>query len=285
MPSGTTPAARRRMAEWQVYPPEDGEGHSVVGRMKMLHQLHSPELHNRRDIYVYLPPSYDTSDQRYPVLYMHDGQNLFDVATSFAGEWQVDEAMEDAAREGLEAIVVGIPNMGGERCDEYSPFIDPEFLGGGCGAPYLQFIVDTLKPLIDRDFRTLRDKAHTGMIGSSMGGLISLYGLFRHPKVFGVVGVMSPALWFAEAAMLEYASRASEVIGKVYLDIGTGEGQAHVNNVRHMRDLLLQQGYMPGRDLMYVEEKGAGHEEAAWARRLRQALPFLIEPAEVSSSS
>jgi predicted alpha/beta superfamily hydrolase len=274
------------MEDWHVYPPEHHTGeHSVVGHMLVLEKVHSPELHNQREIYVYLPPSYDTGEQHYPVLYMHDGQNLFDQATAFSGEWQVDETMEAAAREGLEAIVVGIPNMGGERCDEYSPFVDPKVAGGGCAKPYMQFIVKTLKSLIDRDFRTLPDRAHTGMVGSSMGGLVSVYGLFRHPETFGFIGAMSPSLWIAERSMLEYVGRASGVMGRIYLDIGTGEGKSHVENIRHLRDLLLSQGYVVGRDLMYVEDEGAGHTEAAWARRFRQVLSFFMAQVRVPTPS
>lgn len=273
------------MENWHNYPPEhDAAEHTVVGHMLVLEKVHSPELHNERDIYVYLPPSYGRGEQRYPVLYMHDGQNLFDQATAFSGEWQVDETMEEVAAKGLEAIVVGIPNMGGERCDEYSPFVDPRFAGGGCAKPYMQFTVKTLKPLIDRDFRTLPDKAHTGMVGSSMGGLVSVYGLFRHPETFGFIGAMSPSLWVDERSILEYVGRATGVMGRIYLDIGTGEGAAHVQNVRHLRDLLLSQGYVPGRELMYVEEEGAGHEEAAWARRFRQVLAFFMAPTRVPSA-
>jgi predicted alpha/beta superfamily hydrolase len=269
------------MENWQIYPPEhDTAGHSVTGHMLVLEKVHSPELRNQREIYVYLPPSYKTGEQRYPVLYMHDGQNLFDQATAFSGEWQVDETMEAAAAGGLEAIVVGIPNMGGERSDEYSPFVDPNVAGGGCAKYYMKFIVETLKPLIDRDFRTLPDLAHTGMVGSSMGGLVSVYGLFRHPETFGFIGAMSPSLWVDERSILEYVSRATEVMGRIYLDIGTGEGEAHVKNIQHLRDLLLSQGYLPGQELMYLEEEGAGHEEAAWARRFPQVLSFFMAPTQ-----
>jgi predicted alpha/beta superfamily hydrolase len=143
--------------------------HTIVGTVRVLEQVASPELGNQRDIFVYLPPGYDASQQRYPVLYMHDGQNLFDEATSYSGEWQVDETMEALSRAGYPAIVVGIPNLGERRIEEYNPVDTPQH-GGGKGGLYLTFIVQTLKPLIDGQFRTLPDRLHTGIMGASMGG-------------------------------------------------------------------------------------------------------------------
>src|SRR5512139_2503958 len=156
--TGTTPASGR-----------------IVGHVRVISDVRSPQLGNTRDIHVYLPPSYRASGRHYPVVYMHDGQNLFDPETSFSGEWGVDETLERLGPEGVETIVVAIPNMGGARCDEYSPWTDPR-AGGGRGDAYLAFIVETLKPRIDLKFRTRREREHTGIMGSSMGGLISLYG-------------------------------------------------------------------------------------------------------------
>ncbi len=260
---------------WMDYPVEDGREHSVVGTIKVMDQFWSPELENHRDILVYLPPSYDAGDRRYPVIYMHDGQNLFDKATSFADEWAVDEVMEDVSQDGLEAIVVGIPNMEEERCDEYSPFADPKH-GGGKGDAYLYFIVNTLKPAVDRDFRTNPAREHTGIAGSSMGGLISLYAFFRHPDVFGFTGVMSPALWFAKRAIFGYVEQAPFVSGKIYLDVGTQEGAEELTDVRRLRELLIAKDYQSGRDFFYVVEVGGRHEERAWARRLRKELKLLL---------
>lgn len=263
-------------AQWRVYTPLHGEAsEGTSGQLMVLEQLVSPQLENARDILVYLPPTYRTDERRYPVLYMHDGQNLFDPATSYAGDWAVHTTMESASRRGLDSIVVGIPNMGEERCNEYSPFEDDE-LGGGKGDQYLAFIIETIKPIVDRDFRTLPGRAHTGIAGSSLGGLISLYGFFRFPDAFGFAGVMSPALWFAGRAIFEYVADQPFVPGKIYLDVGTKEGKATLANVRELQRLLLKKGYRPGLDLLYVEEKGAGHSESAWARRLRKTIPFLL---------
>lgn len=249
------------------------------GRLDILPDVVSPELGNRRDILVYLPASYERSDRSYPVIYMHDGQNLFDARTSFAGDWGVDVAMARAPRAGRRAIVVGIPNMGTDRMREYSPFDDKDH-GGGAGDLYLDFIVQTLKPMIDARYRTRPDAAGTGILGSSLGGLISLYAFFRRPGQFGFAGVMSPALWFADRAIFHIAKAAGHVGGKLYLDVGTREGAGTLANAREMRDVLVANGYVLGNDLMWVEEEGGMHNEAAWGRRLRKALPFLVPPED-----
>lgn len=278
---------------WQpyqtLYPPENG--HTVSGTVQVAEDVHSPQLNNDRQILIYLPPSYESSSKRYPVLYMHDGQNLFDPATSFAGEWGVDEALETLAAEtGLEAIVVGIHNSSEGRLDEYSPFHDAHH-GGGRGNLYLAFLTHSLKPLIDAQFRTLPDRKHTGIMGSSMGGLISLYGYFHREQVFGFAGVMSPSFWFGEGAIYDYVENAPFLPGKIYLDVGTREqggsltalrklsnSRRTYGSVRRMKRILVRKGYRLRRHLCYVEEKWAGHNEAAWARRLPQALRFFLEP-------
>jgi predicted alpha/beta superfamily hydrolase len=259
--------------------------HQVHGTIKLLHTLYSPELDNEREILVYLPPSYSHGARAYPVIYMHDGQNLFDPATSFSGEWEVDQTLEEAAQGGLETIVVGIPNAGRERQNEYSPFTDAKN-GGGKGDDYLAFVTNTLKPIIDADFRTLPSRSHTGIAGSSMGGLISLYAFFHDPQVFGFCGVMSPALWFANREIFEYVEKADFVPGRIYIDCGTREGKSEVTDVRRLREILIAKGYRPDIDLLYVEEKGAGHTESAWAKRLRHELQFLLGvPAEATRRS
>lgn len=271
----TDVAAAPRWKSYQSYNP--GPAHTVAGDVRVLEGVLSPQLGNQRDILAYLPPSYDEGDRRYPVIYMHDGQNLFDQATSFSGEWGVDDTLEAASHTGLEAIVVGIPNMGEQRLDEYSPWADPE-LGGGSGNAYLDFIVHTLKPIIDREFRTQAKREGTGIAGSSMGGLVSLYALFHHPETFGFAGVMSPALWFADRAVFPYVERAAFVGGRVYLDVGTREGSEELADVRRLRTLLTEKGYRSGSDLLFVVEMGGRHTEAAWARRLRRELDFLLRP-------
>jgi predicted alpha/beta superfamily hydrolase len=266
------------MADWHRYggPAGDRHGHPILGGSLLTHEgFHSPQLRNDRNILVYLPASYDDGARRYPVLYMHDGQNLFDPATSYAGDWGVDDALAGLRADGLEAIVVGIPNSGEGRLDEYSPFPDAR-LGGGDGDAYLSFIVETLKPCVDADFRTLPDRDHTGIMGSSMGGLISLYAFFERPEIFGFAGVMSPSLWFGRGAIFRYLEESPYVQGRLDLDIGTSEGAVMVRNAQLLRDLLLAKGYRLDQSLRYVEDEGAGHNEAAWGGRLRDALLFLL---------
>jgi predicted alpha/beta superfamily hydrolase len=275
------------IAMWQDYSTyRNHQPHTVKGDVQVLTGFESPQLHNQRDILVYLPPSYTKTSKRYPVLYMHDGQNLFDAATSFAGEWHVDETMEALSPEGIEAIVVGIPNAGEKRLDEYSPFNQLR-IGGGHGDQYLAFIAETLKPMIDRTFRTCPERENTALFGSSMGGFISLYGFFRFPQVFGLAGIMSPAFWFARGAIYTYVENAPFSPGKIYLDVGTREhgggrttlkahSRRYYASVRRMQRTLVKKGYRPRHDLLYVEEKWAGHEEQAWARRLPAAIRFLL---------
>jgi predicted alpha/beta superfamily hydrolase len=256
----------------------DTTGHTVVGHLDRKGPLAAEALGNEREILVWRPSSYAAEpDRRYPVIYMQDGQNLFDQATAFGDEWQVDENLERLSVLGLEAIVVGVPNVGDSRLAEYSPFEDARH-GGGRGDAYLEFVIGTVKPLVDREYRTRDDREHTGIMGSSMGGLISLYAFFRHPQVFGFAGAMSPSLWFGGGRMLDVVREQPHVPGRVYLDMGTGEGEEHVRHVHELHRVLLEKGYRPGADLFYVEEDDAAHSEEAWARRLRTALYFLLPP-------
>jgi predicted alpha/beta superfamily hydrolase len=255
---------------WQPYPAREvWHTPTVTGTLLVWSDFYSPELDNHRDALVYLPPSYAYSDRPYPVLYMHDGQNLFDSGTSFAGhEWHVDETMEMLAGEGIEAIIVGLNHGYDQRVAEYNPFSQH---GDGRGERYLQFLSQTVKPVIDHDFRTLKDRAHTGIMGSSMGGLISLYGFFYHPQTFGFAGVMSPALWIGGGAIDDAVEAAPFVPGKLYVDNGTREPSA-----RRLNALLLRKGYRADVDLRYVVEDDGEHTENAWARRLPDALRFLL---------
>lgn len=255
---------------WQPYPARAvWHTPTVSGTLIVWPDFYSPELDNTRDVLVYLPPSYAGSTRRYPVLYMHDGQNLFDRGASFAGvEWGVDETMEALAGEGFEAIVVGVSNQGAERVAEYNPF---PHVWQGRGERYLRFLVETVKPRIDADFRTLPDRDHTGIMGSSMGGLISLYGYFYAPATFGFAGVMSPSLWVGGGAIYSAVDAAPFAPGKIYLDNGAREPSA-----RRMNAVLLMKGYRKGTDLRFYTEPEGEHTEAAWARRLPDALRFLL---------
>lgn len=266
--------------------------HTVAGNIKIAQRVFSAQLKNERDLIVYLPPSYDHSDNRYPVLYMHDGYNLFDGATSYAQEWHVDETMELLGREeGLEAIVVGIPTFGNNRLNEYSPWKDDKY-GGGLGKNYMAFVTRTVKPIIDRDFRTLPNKRNTGLMGSSMGGLVSLFGFFEFPDIFGFVGIMSPSLWFANERVFQFVKEQRYQHGRIYLDAGTLEmgggwpdqglllarSTRYSKQVLQLKRLFESKGYRPNYNLLYVEGEGDGHNESAWAGRLPEAIRFFLRP-------
>jgi predicted alpha/beta superfamily hydrolase len=202
----------------------------------------SLRLETARDLIVYLPPGYGTSDARYPVFYLQDGQNLFDPLTSYAGDWGLVETLNQLTPNQVQPILVGIPNMGRRRRYEYSPFRDI-IHGGGGGDRYLAFVVETVKPLVDASFRTRPERPYTVIAGSSLGGLISLYGLLRHADVFGAAGVQSPALWFADGAVLKFVEQsAAPVTGRVHLDVGTEEGEEALLDVRALRGLLVAAG-------------------------------------------
>lgn len=287
------------MTHWRSYTNGLNRPHTVTGDLRVYDGLYSPQLGNRRDVLVWLPYGYeDHPDRRYPVLYMHDGDNLFDAHASYSGEWQADEALTDLSHEGLEAIVVGLPNAGELRRVEYNPY--PAQLGevfwDGRGAAYIAFITDTVKPLIDATFRTQSTPASTGIAGSSMGGLISLYGFLARQDVFGLCGSFSPVPWIgtAETGLLPTLRQHGRGTGKIYLDMGGREGEVilgiaphltqdpaeadrlYLDGVRQLRDGLLGVGYRLGQTLHYVEDAEAKHNEPAWAQRLPAALRFLL---------
>jgi predicted alpha/beta superfamily hydrolase len=207
---------------------------------------------------------------------MQDGQNLADAHRAFAGTWDLEGALATLASRGIEVIVVGIPNLGEARVREYTPFVDAK-LGGGDGDAYLAYLERTIKPLVDRRFRTRPEPEATGVFGSSLGGLISLYAFFRAPYTFGFAGAMSPSVWFANRALLTYVERDGTPPGRLYVDTGTDEGSNTLRDARQLANLLTRKGYDDDR-FRFVEEPGGKHSEADWARRLVPALDFLLRP-------
>ncbi len=235
-----------------------------------------PALGGGRDVIVALPPAaVRIPGRRFRVLYMHDGQNLFDPETSFAGDWQLGPTLAHHARLGRHAIVVAVPNGRERRVNEYTPFEDT-VRGGGAADAYLTFLADVLKPLIDSHFPTLPGREFTSIAGSSLGGLLSIYAHFRRPDIFGASAVLSPALWFADGAIHRYITDAPAVGGRIYLDVGIEEGPDELADVRRLRDQLVARGYRLDDTLRYVEEEGADHHESRWGGRFRDALPFLL---------
>ena len=263
--------------------------------------LSMPQLSKTRTIRVWTPSDYQVNaDKRYPVLYMHDAQNLFDRDTAAYGEiWDVHTAIENLVeKEGYGgAIVVGIdnaPNL--ERLDEYSPWVTERLeelkeLGeytramGGQGVQYGQFLVETLKPLIDQKYRTLPDRENTGVAGSSMGGFISLYLGVKYPEVFSKIGAFSTAVWFADKSLFKHLSQLdTKYKTKWYLDIGTEETSnknvenfnvLYVQGTLAVEKTLLELG-VPRNDIKVVIEEGATHFETAWARRFPDAFKWLF---------
>ena len=244
---------------------------------RVLSRVWSPHRDTHRDIDVYLPASYRQTRRRYPVVYMQDGQNLADPHRAFAGTWDLPQAIVTLAATGVEAIFVGVPNMGDDRLREYSPFYDPKH-GGGDGDAYLAYLERTVKPLVDRRFRTRPEREATGIFGSSLGALISLYAFFRAPDTFGYSGAMSPSLWFANRAILSYIEKDGAPPGWIYLDAGTEEGPATLRDARHLARILERKGYRDGTTLRFVEVQGGQHSEHHWAGRLVPALEFLLRP-------
>lgn len=234
-------------------------------------------LGRQRTLRLYLPPDYAQSDRRYPVIYMHDGQNLFDAATSYAGEWEVDETLNALAAAGkLEAIVVGIDNGGEHRMQELNPWDHPVY-GKGEGGAYVDFIVNAVKPMIDQRYRTLPDRANTAIMGSSMGGFISHYAVQRYPDVFGKAGVLSPSYWVGRASMLSYVSdRPAPSDARIYLLMGANEGDSMVPDVQHMHAHMLKTGH-PAANVKLKIVPGGYHNEALWRGELREALLWMFE--------
>ncbi len=183
-----------------------------------------PQLNRTRRVWIYLPPGYETSKKRYPVLYMHDGQNVFDDLTSFAGEWSVDETLDSISNHAGEMIVVAVDHGGDKRANEYCPY-DMEKYGKGEGDQYLDFLVRTLKPFIDKNYRTEKNKKSTFIAGSSMGGLISMYAVLKYPKVFGSAGVFSPAFWIGPKIFNDIKVKGARVNSRIYFYCGAEEGE------------------------------------------------------------
>lgn len=237
-----------------------------------------PQLNNRtRRIWLYLPPDYNSTAKRYPVLYMHDGQNLFDAATSFSGEWQVDETLNTLHASGnYGAIVVGIDNGGALRLNEYSPWNNPQY-GGGEGAAYIDFIAQTLKPFIDANYRTLTSPEHTCLFGSSMGGFISTYGAVRYPNVFGKAGAFSPAYWFALTELNNYITTSTTNIANLRIShvAGQNESGTMAPNINTVTSHLLTRGLNSTNSQIKIDADGT-HTEAYWRREFGAAYQWLF---------
>ncbi|HSQ46786.1 MAG TPA: alpha/beta hydrolase-fold protein [Lutibacter sp.] len=225
-------------------------------------------------VWIYLPPNYENTSKKYPVIYMHDAQNLFDAATSYAGEWEIDETLNKLyEKTGKGFIVVGIENGGEERLNEYTPWENKKY-GGGKGAIYVDFIVKTLKPYIDDHYRTKKQQRHTGLIGSSLGGLISYYGGLQHPKTFGKIGALSTSFWYSEKVVDFTQEKGNLKNVKLFLLVGGKEGDDTDKDTQKMEKLLLKSGFKPKNLETKINPEGQ-HNEAFWRSEFSAVVSWL----------
>ncbi len=242
-----------------------------------------PELGARnRRVWAYLPPDYGAGKKRYPVLYMHDGQNLFDPQAAYCGEWGVGKSLDALflAKKTKGAIVIGVDNGGTERWNEYSPWCQMDGTGRCAGDKYARFLIEDLKPLVDKKFRTLPGRESTGTAGSSLGGTISFYLALKYSGVFSKAALFSPTFWFArgEAFGLAKKARVKQDL-RIYMDVGTNEGfheEEYLADAGEMSALFSKKKNIAHR--FFVDEGGI-HNESAWAARFPAAFLWLFEGA------
>ncbi len=216
-----------------------------------------PQLNRTRRVWVYLPADYTTTRRKYPVIYMHDGQNVFDNATSYSGEWGVDEAL-DSLPPWKQCIVVAVDHGGTKRMNEYNPFSTERF-GKGEGDAYAKFLVKTLKPFVDRRFRTLKKENY--IAGSSMGGLISLHAMLEYPKVFKGAGIFSPAFWLAPGINDDIAKRGKKIKGRLYFFAGKLESGTMVQDMLNVFENLRR---VSKAEMSAVIRDQGRHNEQTW---------------------
>jgi predicted alpha/beta superfamily hydrolase len=250
-----------------------------------VHPSFPSQFLDARDLLVYLPPGYEADgERRYPVLYMQDGQNLFgDAASPFSGQgWDLDRTATRLILAGAiePLIIVGIPNAGERRGDEYTPTHDAERAVGGRGDQYGRMLVEEVKPFVDRAYQTHPGPETTALGGSSHGALIALHLGLTYPHVFGKLALLSTSVWWDQQVILRAVQALpSKLPLRIWLDVGTEERPDTVQGARLLRDALIARGWSLGRDLDYFEALGAGHDEGAWAARCDRFLTFLFPPA------
>lgn len=262
---------------WNPYPMR--EGSTVTGTLLVSDPLDAPDLARSVELVAWLPDGYQGASDL-PVLYMHDGHNLFDESASHAGEWQVDETMDAL---GLEAVVVGIANAGDDRPREYCPWPN-HHTADVLGVEYAQFVIDSVVPFVEATLPVATERWGRGSMGSSLGGVISLYLYLTHPGMFGFVGSMSTAAWWTPR-IWDFLHRVQAPPGRVYLDVGTDEmptdplmSLAYVDAFHRLRRWFAAAG--DDVELLAIEAPGAIHHETAWARRFPTAAEFLFGRSE-----
>lgn len=261
-------------------PPDDTPPHP---RLRLHRAFQSRYLPDARNLVVYLPPGYDENpDRGFPVLYMHDGQNLFDGNTSFlpGRTWQMREQADAAiaAGEVEPLVIVGIYNTGDRRIAEYTPDRDWQ-LGGGEAASYGLLLTRELMPWIAARYRVRTEREATGLGGSSLGGLVTLYLALRHPHCFGRLAVLSPSVWWNHKSILGYLNEYAPQIWekpRLWLDVGDAEGRRTLQNAEQLDRRLMANGWQPGETLRFERIPGGTHDETSWATRVRPMLRFLF---------
>ena len=244
-------------------------------------QFESALVDDKHDFLVYVPPTYAMERERlFPVLFMQDGQNLFDPETSFikGNYWRLGETADELILRGeIEPLViVGIYNTGEHRVNEYTPVKDRR-LGGGNANAYGRMLVEELSPFVAQNYRISCAGASCGVGGSSLGGLVSMYLGLRYPEIFGKLAIMSPSVWWHARAILKTVSRLRRNTGqRIWLDVGTNEGVRALPDVRLLKEALERKGWQEGVTLGYTEAEGADHSEGAWAQRVAPMLKFLF---------
>ncbi|CAL67168.1 alpha/beta hydrolase [Christiangramia forsetii] len=246
---------------------------STASKQVCTFTIQAPQLDTVKKIWIYLPKTYKSSDKKYPVIYMHDAQNLFDIESSYVGEWKVDESL-DSIRE-PEAIIVGIEHGGDKRINELTPFSHEKY-GGGKADVYLDFLVENLKPYVDSTYRTLPDYENTGIFGSSLGGLFSFYAALKYPETFGMAGVYSPSFWFSDK--IYDATRNAELNSntKFYFLAGTAESEEMVPDIEKMITLLGEKGLKSSNYMVKFVEDGE-HNEALWRENFTETYLWLMK--------
>ncbi len=226
------------------------------------------------------------------MLYLQDGQNLFDPVTAFGGrDWRAANTIDELIDRGLiePIIVVGIYNTGVRRISEYTPTRDRHLRKGGKGDRYAEMLVRELKPFIDHEYRTRKSAAHTGVGGSSLGGLVSLQAGLLYPRVFGKMAILSPSVWWDDRSILNVVRNYRErQRARIWLDAGTAEGSDGgkvIEDLRLLRGALLEKGWSEGVNLRYSEIEGAGHDEGAWGARLGSVIEYLYTSSDPGSAS
>lgn len=246
--------------------------------------FYMPQLNRNRRIWIYLPPDYNATTKNYPVLYMHDAQNIFDASTSFSGEWEVDETLNALHANGdYGCIVIGIENGGAARLDEYSPWFNNQYQAGGEGDEYVEFIVNDLKPYVDANYRTFSGRDYTGIMGSSMGGLISHYAGIGYQDVFGKVGAFSCSFWFADESYTQVGDVGDESDMRIYYLVGEQEGESMVEDTEGMYGLMLANGFSENELVKDIDSDGQ-HSEWYWRREFAGAYQWLFANTDFTSA-